>query len=324
MAGNAAGAQQAFEAAAGMVHAADAELGLVRAYMQAGAYRQALSFAAHAAGAHREVPGGMALYAWLLTIGGQQTVALRILDEWIDRLPDDATLIEARAQLATSAPRAGARLLASPWRTAPQDGALPIPFGTTVRATGVLSNDARQAWVPASALEGAQRVWVRNGLGQCVSATVAQIDVELEVALLELGEGLPAPHRLAWSPAAPSAGGPSYLVEFVESDNAQPAWPLLRQGFFARYPDPLKPRRLGIEVPPGRHGGPVLDRLGQFAGIAIQASDGSAQLLPSALIAQRWPRLAAGEPPSAPDTPVAPVAMFEAALTRVLQVLVLR
>jgi len=56
-AGDASGAQQAFEAATQIVHAADVELGLVRSYMQAGDYRRALSFSAHAAGAHRTWAG---------------------------------------------------------------------------------------------------------------------------------------------------------------------------------------------------------------------------------------------------------------------------
>ncbi|MBC7942049.1 MAG: hypothetical protein H7Z19_20225, partial [Chitinophagaceae bacterium] len=52
-AGDTDSAQRHFDRAAGMVHAADVEMGLVRTYMQAGAYRQALGFASHAAGAHR-------------------------------------------------------------------------------------------------------------------------------------------------------------------------------------------------------------------------------------------------------------------------------
>ena len=55
-----------FERAAGMLHAPDTEMGLVRSQMQAGQYRRALAFAAHTAGAHLEAPAASALYAWLL------------------------------------------------------------------------------------------------------------------------------------------------------------------------------------------------------------------------------------------------------------------
>ncbi len=48
--------------------------------MQAGEYRRALSFGAHAAGAHRDFPAATALYAWLLYVGGQDAFAARRLD----------------------------------------------------------------------------------------------------------------------------------------------------------------------------------------------------------------------------------------------------
>jgi hypothetical protein len=49
-------AYQYFERASLMQHAADAEMGLVRTAMQQGAYRRALAFAAHVAGAHLDSP----------------------------------------------------------------------------------------------------------------------------------------------------------------------------------------------------------------------------------------------------------------------------
>ena len=321
-AGDAEGALRAFEAAAEIVHAADAELGLVRSYMQAGAYRQALSFGSHAAGAHRELPGGTALYAWLLKVGGQQTVALRVLDDGIAHMPDSITLRQARAQLATDSPQAEGLLLALPWRMAPQDGSSRVDANAAVRSSGLLSADGRHAWVPAAAVEGATRLWVRNGLGQARAARAVAVAADLGIALLELAEALPAPTPLTWRLSLPFAGGPNYLVEFIESDSAEPAWPLLRQGFFGRFTDPLQPRALGIELPSGRHGGPVLDRQGQLAGIAVQAADGTAQMLSSAVLAQRWPALMADERTSITLGPVAQDALYEAALTRVVQVLV--
>ena len=69
-----------FERAAGMLHAPDTEMGLVRSQMQAGQYRRALAFAAHTAGAHLEAPAASALYAWLLRVGGQEAYARQVLD----------------------------------------------------------------------------------------------------------------------------------------------------------------------------------------------------------------------------------------------------
>ena len=59
-----------------MLHAPDTEAAQVRAHMQAGDYRRALAFGAHAASAHRrDWPAGTALYAWLLQAGGQAAAA---------------------------------------------------------------------------------------------------------------------------------------------------------------------------------------------------------------------------------------------------------
>src|SRR5262245_62514709 len=52
--GDTAKALEAFERAAAMMHAADAEIALARTYMQSGAYRRAAALAAHAPGAHRD------------------------------------------------------------------------------------------------------------------------------------------------------------------------------------------------------------------------------------------------------------------------------
>ncbi len=68
----------AFDRAESMRHAADTEMSLVRAHMQAGEYRRALAFAAHMAGAHRDVSASAVLYARLLTIGGQGVAARRV------------------------------------------------------------------------------------------------------------------------------------------------------------------------------------------------------------------------------------------------------
>jgi hypothetical protein len=94
----------AFEAAANILHAADTEMGLVRTYMQTGQYRRALAFGAHTAGAHLDVVGGSALYAWLLHIGGQPVFAQRLMAQAQARAPEHPLLAAVRQQLQTSAP----------------------------------------------------------------------------------------------------------------------------------------------------------------------------------------------------------------------------
>jgi hypothetical protein len=323
-AGDASGAQQAFEAATQIVHAADVELGLVRSYMQAGDYRRALSFSAHAAGAHRELPSGMALYAWLLYVGGQQAVAMRMLDDWIARAPDDIALRQAKTQLATPTPRAEGVLALPPWRMAPNDGSGQVPANASVTGSAVLGGDGRSALAAAAATDGAHRVWVRNGMGRSTAAHVAQRFDDLGLVLLELENALVTPAQLSTSPAAPFAGSPSYMVEFVTSDVAGPAWPLLRQGFFGRSSGPSLPPPLGIDAPRGARGGPVFDRSGRLAGVAVSSADGVDRLMPMASIHQQVPAFGIGDRPDSTAAPMTIDAMYETALRLALQVAVER
>ncbi len=92
----------AFERAALMLHAADTEMALVRTYMQAGEYRRAVSFSAHTAGAHRQVIAGAVLYAWLLSRGGQDDAARRLLAA-AQHESHDPLLREAQQLMASTA-----------------------------------------------------------------------------------------------------------------------------------------------------------------------------------------------------------------------------
>ncbi|MEO6321243.1 MAG: hypothetical protein ABIR56_11215 [Polaromonas sp.] len=75
----------AFDRAALILHAADTEMALVRSHMQSGDYRRALVFGAHTAGAHLDVLGGAALYAWLLHLGGRGEIAQRLVGQALGR-----------------------------------------------------------------------------------------------------------------------------------------------------------------------------------------------------------------------------------------------
>src|SRR5262245_38170902 len=117
--GDAQRAEILFEQAGLGRHATDAELGLVRAYMQAGDYRRAVALCAHAAGAHPDSGAGAAMYAWLLFIGGQTQVAARILDRASARAPRDPVLAAAGSLLKSPVPVPSGALLESPARFAP-------------------------------------------------------------------------------------------------------------------------------------------------------------------------------------------------------------
>ena len=154
--GNPAQALAVFEQAAMLLHAADTEMGLVRAHLQAGEYRRALAFCAHTAGAHLDSAPASALYAWLLRIGGQGVFAQRVLGEAAARAPSDPVVSAVVREFKRSWPTAMDELLAAPQRMAPygmtEQGHAAVPKDARVAASGVLMDEGRRALVPLDSL----------------------------------------------------------------------------------------------------------------------------------------------------------------------------
>ena len=312
-----------FERAAMMLHAADAELGLIRAAMQDGQYRRALAFCAHTAGEHTDDADGGALYAWLLRIGGQGEVAARVLAQTRAQAPDDPVAAAVEGAFGTSPSVAAGVLLAplhrmAPWPVALDPQASP-PASARFASNATLVDDGRFALLPLAAVAGASdaRVWVRNGLGQTVAATLDRGDTALEshgLARLKLRAPLPLGASHVAAGRVPFAGSPGYAVRF--GADTGPAWPTLTQGFLGGQVGNSDVRKLGFE---STAGAPVLDAKGALVGVALAATQGQTTWL--ALPA------AAPAPPGAPvalagPALVAPDEIYEAGLRRALQVLV--
>ena len=329
--GDAETATAAFERAAQMVHAAESELGLVRAAMLRGAYSQALAFCAHTAGAHTDAPAAAALYAWLLRVGGQTRIADDVLVQALQRAPDDDVLRAARDALAQDWPSAKGVLREGPARTAPEawsaEGDLP-PREARVVCSGVLI-DGNRVVVPAAVMPSlaSRRAWVRNGLGGSTPATVEEdaVDRASPLAVLRLAVGLPT-GVAGFAPRDPFAGSPGFAVEYAIDRTGMPAWPLLWQGFLGGQAE-RGARQLGIDVPPGgQGGGPVLDAAGRVAGVMVPGG-GHPVFIPRSAWPQRLTvgSAAASQPGSSPG-PVVPLALdqaYENALRVTVQVLVL-
>ena len=315
--GDAEAATTAFERAAQMVHAADSELGLVRAAMLRGAYAQALAYCAHTAGAHTDAPAAAALYAWLLRVGGQARIADDILVQALQRAPDDEVLRAARDALAQDWPSPRGVLREGPARTVPEawpaGGDLP-PREARVVCSGVLIDGTRvvipTAVVPSLA---SRRVWVRNGLGASTPAMVEEgaADSALQLAVLRLAVGLPA-NGAGFASRDPFAGSPGFVVEYAIDRTGMPAWPLLWQGFLGAQAEGGA-RRLGIDVPPGgQGGGPVFDAAGRVAGMTVPGG-GHPVFIPRSAWPQRLTVGPAGASPPASGTgPVVPLALDQA------------
>ena len=335
-AGDTDAAQQAFDEAAFMVHSPDVEMALVRTWLQAGDYRRALSFAAHAAGAHRNLPAGAALYAWLLQIGGQGVYAQRLLADALALAPDDVALRATQAELTSPWPRPGPELLQAPLRAAPYATGAEVPAAARQAGTAMLVADGSMALVPAASVQGAlaaagsaaqssapAAIWLRNGLGQTVAVSGMQPARDPRLLLLRLAQPLPMPPDLTKSARPPFAGSPGYMVEHGADASPQALWPLLRQGFFGRTVGVAGQRLLGLDVPPGPRGGPVFDALGDLAGVALATPGGPDQLVPAdALSAELSLPQAKPAAPGQQRERAAVDAVYETALRLSLQVLV--
>ena len=246
-------ALELFERAAGLGHAADIELGIVRSQLQAGDFRRALAFAAHTAGAHGSDAAGTALYAWLLGLSGQAAFGQRLLDRARVRLPDAASLADVGALLASGAAATSPAALAAPARLAPYAVGAAPPASARLRASGLLLDGGWRALVPSGGDLLAGRVWLRDGLGRTVPARLERSLGALGLALLRLDRPLVggAPED-ALSGAASDAfpGSPALAIAFAAAEPAAPAWPWLRAGFLGGPGADGLERRLGIELPP--------------------------------------------------------------------------
>jgi hypothetical protein len=325
--GDALAALRSFEQAALQVHAADIELGILRAQMQAGAYRQALAFAAHTAGVHLDEVEGRVLYAWLLNLGGQTEVANQTLRLAEVSAPDQPTVKEARKRFESGVLLADGALLALPARLAPYATGVAIDREVRVVGSALLLHDGQHALAPLDALPGAAMIWLRNGLGQAVTAQVQQRHEDIGLVLLKLGSAMPAAGGEVVPPRDAFAGSPAFAVDYPMDPAGRPAWPTLRAGFLgAGLPgDAADAKRLGVDLPgQGPRGGPVYDQGGRLIGLALRRTTpgGMDQLLPvSRLRGLMGERL--GTPtPEVRSQAIGADALYERALRTCLQVLV--
>jgi hypothetical protein len=319
-------AQTAFESAAAILHAADTEMGIVRTYMQQAQYRRALAFGAHTAGAHLDVVGGTALYAWLLHLGGQPVIAQKLLTEANLRAPQQPLLAAVQQQLSADAPLATAALLQAPVRLAPYGSSVgklsDLPVSARAVGTGVLAGQGRQVLLPANLLRKTSKIWVRNGLGQLSAAKQDKKKGNATLAVLLLHMPLPVEDALTLTASDAFPGSVAFVVEYAASTHAAPQWPALHTGFLGGLSNDADARHLGIALKPGPRGGPVFDDSGRLVGIAIARKGAADQIV---LTSQLRPYL------SDPLTPVAVATqkqkvsvdqIYESALRSTVQIII--
>ena len=299
-------------------HSAEAEALLVRAKLLLGRYRQALDLAGHSAGEHRESPGASALYAWLLSMGGQRTYALRMLkDLQSNGLADD--VVAKTIDLLQSPSKApGAALLSGPYRMVPDDirdaeRAAPSPHGHVI-SNAVLLGDGQHALVPWSvALAESNALRIRNGLGQ---STTARLDRRLDdgpLALVSLDTPLEPVPILAAS-LAPFAGSPGWVVTFACAAPAQPAWPWMFAGFLGRQADDGTRQVSSAGAPADCTGAPVFDSAGRLLGVMAIDRRGASSMVPIGTLREDLGF-------HGPEATQSPDLIYERSLRSVLQVI---
>ena len=348
VAGDIEGARRAFEQAANMAHSAEIELGILRTQMQAGEYRQALAFAAHTAGVHLDDVEGAAFYAWLLNLGAQVTVADQVLQQAERRVPAHPLLREVRHRLRTDMPLASGALLALPVRLAPWPTGELVSQQAKVAACAFLLTDGRHALAPRVAIPSTGMIWLRNGLGQTVSARPVKLEGAaqgqaadadaLGLVMLELAQPLPAAGGDIVPPRDAFPGSPAFVMDYLLDSAGQPAWPLMRAGFLGS-PLPAEKagptwaaRRLGVTLPaPGSpRGGPVYDQGGRLVGLAlggrsVAGADGVDQadrLIPISILRGHFGDRFGVSTPEPRPTPIGADELYERAMRTSLQVLV--
>jgi hypothetical protein len=323
-AGRAWEARGAFEQIAQQEHAADIELGILRSQMQSGQYRPALAFAAHTAGAHPQVGAGAAFYAWLLHLGGQQAIALKTLEQAEQRLPGDPALARVRgwlrsASLPDPVVQESAGAVAAHERLGPYAVGVAVPESARVIGGAVLLKGGSQAIAPLEDVNGIGELWLRNGLGSTVHAGVLREDPAAGLALLALDQALDGTDdALAAEEAFP--GSAAVAIGYLPAPARDGAWPRASLGFLGRRLTVVD-RPLGIEVPLGTQGAPVLDLKGRLVGIVLPpGADGKPRLGSVAAM-----RALAGSPTADADSAPAPNRpldeLYERAMPMALQVI---
>ncbi len=314
-------AELLFDRAANILHAADTEIGLVRTYMQAGAYRRALAFGAHTAGVHLDVVGGSALYAWLLQMGGQHAVAQRLLNDTLARQPGNEFMLAVAKQLGSNKPLADASLLLAPTRLAPYGEMKGLASHARVAGSAVLLADGVHALAPLALLAASGKVWVRNGMGQLRKARIQQRHRVLGVAMLTLERALPVMEGLQSHTGPVFPGSAGYVLEYVTHDYGTAAWPLLNVGFIGNPVGKGAQLALGVELKDGSGGGPVFDAAGRLLGLAVATPHGSPRLVSTQDLQHVLDRPLAPPAPSGPAPRAMLDQLYEAGLKTGLQLI---
>src|SRR4030095_5691375 len=170
-----------------------------------------------------------------------------------------------------------------------ENGQPPVPGTARVVSSGVLIGNGATALVPSARIrpQTTKAICVRNGMGETALARADPATQPLEspaVTLLRLDAPLVAEGTPAMAARDPFAGSAGFAFEYAAREAADPAWPVLSQGFFGGFRGDDGLRKRGIGLAANTYGGPVLDAAGRLAGMVLQGRGDE----PAMLSASRW------------------------------------
>jgi hypothetical protein len=269
-----------FEQAALIVHSSEVEVGIVRAHMQAGQFQRAISFCAHASGAHLEEAAPTLLYAHLLRLSGQTTHAEKLINDHRVKF-GESSLKSAKVRLF------------------PYFDDLILPPQSTMLGSGLRLPNNQGVAIPLSMVRGVKNFWVRFGNGFISKATLEPIHNRDGLAVLRVDQLLKAsssfePLEIASKPVFP--GSVAFVMKFERQLPLN--WPSLRPSFIGE-PAASKSSDVSVGKQYGRRfvdvpsnttasagatlGATVFDQTGAAIGLLVPFKDGS-KVLKSQLI----------------------------------------
>ncbi|MDX1915235.1 MAG: hypothetical protein SFU55_06595 [Methylophilus sp.] len=275
--GQASQARSLLEQTANALHSEAIETALILTHMQNGEYSHALSAAAHTQAEHVNIADTCLLYAWLLSIGGQTTFANTLLQENLARFPEHQSLRSMQSLLQGGT-----------WNTAQLPKSeiakfqpeLVNPEKTYLNASIIGSAtllDTTHAVMPYSLLS-TKKIWLRNGLGITVAASIEKTFPAQNIALLKLASPIAMAKPIHQADAPPKLGGLAYIVGYVKTNQVDQAyWPILKTDIIGM---PNTAQHWTLHVRQFYSGAPVWNDAGALIGITVTSDNGNTEILP--------------------------------------------
>ena len=273
--GDAATAVTMYEALTQQGESLEVELGLVRAALQAGEFRKAMSWATLTAGEHTESSDAVALLAWLQDRVGHTEQALATLRQLRADRPDDAVAIAAltnvlldRGGNASSTEKAAS--LSWPRPTFEQ---FPVSTHRVLAAGNGIIVDGGQRVLTYSAVlpKEATAIYVRNGLGKLRRAERTAGDQKGELVRLRLTETYPSAWALPQDQVvAPEGARFCFAFGYSTPRNPAGSYPAVSPGLVFRADAGTGGlMQVTSALGSGHIGSPIFDPRGRLLGLSV-------------------------------------------------------